>query len=298
MFFFCINFVLQGILGLQLSGIVCSFCQFWASGDSRAPAVAFCLCFLSVNFGPQGILVLSCQVLSVLFVCSFWASGASGAPAVGYCLFLFSVNFGPQGILGLQLSSIACSSCLSISGLGMLRPSCQVLFSALFCLSSSGLGGVWGFICGVLSVVLLCQFRASGDSWAPAVGYCSFFLPVNFEPQGILGLQLSGIVCCSSLSILGLWGLWGSSCRALSVVLLCQFRALGDSWVQLLGIVCSFCLSISSLSGFLSSSCQVLLVLSVCSLHGGGQEEGHDRKRKTVFYKKPNNPAGLILRLT
>ena len=35
------------------------------------------------------------------------------------------------------------------------------------------------------------QFQASGDYGAPAVGYCLFFLSVNFGPQGILGFRLS-----------------------------------------------------------------------------------------------------------
>ena len=119
-----------------------------------------------------------------------------GPSAVGYWLFFLSVDFGPQEILGLQLSGIVCS----------------------FCLSIPGLGGFWGSSCRELSVRFVCQFRASGDSGAPPVRYCLFFLFVNFGPQGILELQLSGIDCSFCLSISGLWKFWGSSCRVLSVL--------------------------------------------------------------------------------
>ena len=99
-----------------------------------APAVGYCLIYLSVNFRPQGaslapavgycLISLSvkglsgslCRVLSDLFFCRFRASGYSLAPAVVYCLIFLSVNFGPQETLYIQLSDIVCSFsfCLSI----------------------------------------------------------------------------------------------------------------------------------------------------------------------------------------
>jgi hypothetical protein len=102
-------------LGLQLSGIVCSFCLsiYMFSGTPR---------------DSQGFLGSSCRVLCVLFVCQFTCSQGfpriprdSWAPAVGYCVFFLSVNLrvlrdsqGFPGIPGLQLSGIVCSFCLSI----------------------------------------------------------------------------------------------------------------------------------------------------------------------------------------
>ena len=41
----------------------------------------------------------------------------------------------------------------------------------------------------MLSGLSVCQFRASRDSGAPAVGYYQAFLSLNFGPRGILGLQ-------------------------------------------------------------------------------------------------------------
>ena len=172
----------QGILGLQLLGIVCSSCRsisclrgFWGSScrvlsvifcvsisGLGAPAVEYCLFFLYVNFGPRGILELQLSGIICLFLCQFWASGDSRAPAVGYCLVVF--------------------------------------------LRISALRGFWGSGCRVLFVILICQSRASGDSGAPAVGYCLFFLSVDFGPQRILGLQLSGIVCSFCVSFSGLRG--------------------------------------------------------------------------------------------
>jgi hypothetical protein len=117
-------------------------------------------------------------------------------------MFLLHVDFAHQGIMRLQLLGIVGS----------------------FCLSISGLRGFWGSSCRVLYFLFVCQIRASGDSGAPAVGYCLFFLFVNFGPQGILGLQLSGIVCSFCVSISGLRGFWGSSCRVLSVLFVCSLH--------------------------------------------------------------------------
>ena len=109
-------------------------CQFRASRDSGAPAVRYCLFFLSVKFGPWGVWGSRCRVSSVLFVCQLRASGDSGAPAVGYCLFFVYVSFMPQGILRLQLSGIVCSFCLSISVLrGFWGSSCRVLSRLCAC---------------------------------------------------------------------------------------------------------------------------------------------------------------------
>ena len=120
----------------------------------------------------MGLSGSSCRVLSGLFVFQFWASGDSLARAVVYCLIFLSFNFGPQRTFWLQLSGIVRSLRLSISGLRELS----------------------GSSCRVLSDLCVCEFRASGDSLAPAVVYCLVFLSVNFGPQGTLWLQLSGIV--------------------------------------------------------------------------------------------------------
>ena len=76
-----------------------------APGDSWAPAVGYCVLFSSVNLGPQGaprgILGSSCQVLCVFYVCQFRASGDpwgtpgdSWAPAVKYCVLFSSDSEG------------------------------------------------------------------------------------------------------------------------------------------------------------------------------------------------------------
>ena len=134
----------RGTLGLQLSGIVCFLsvvfwdtggsscralsvlfvCHFWASTDTGAPFVGYCLFFLSVTFAPRGELGFQ---LSGITVCPFWrrrhkgsryylfflssvfrASRCTRAPAVGYRLIFLSVIFGARGTLGLQLSGIVC----------------------------------------------------------------------------------------------------------------------------------------------------------------------------------------------
>ena len=174
--------------------------------------------------GLEGHWNSSCRVLSVPFVCQLRASLDTRPPAVRYCLYFLSDNFRPRGTLRLQLSSIICS----------------------FDLSLAGLEGRWGPSCRVLSVLSVYQVRASKDTGAQAFGYCLFFLSVNCRPRGTLGLKLSGIVCHFCLSISGLEGHWGSSCRALYVLSVCQFRASRDTGLQLSGTVCSFCLSIGA----------------------------------------------------
>ena len=94
----------------------------------------FCLSISGLR-GPLGdswgLLGSSCRILCVLFVFQVRASGDpwgtpgdSWATAVVYCVFFLFVNFGPRGTPGgrlgipvLQLSGIACSFCLSVSGL-------------------------------------------------------------------------------------------------------------------------------------------------------------------------------------
>jgi hypothetical protein len=145
-----------------------------------------------------------------------------------------------------------CSFCLSIylfSGIprdsqGFLGSSCRVL-CVLFVCQFKVLRDSQGFLgsrCRVLCVLFVCQFTCSQglpgiprDSWAPAVGYCVFFLSVNLpflrDSQGFLG----------------------SSCRVLCVLFVCQFTWSqgfpGIPGLQLSGIVCSFCLSIRLFSG-------------------------------------------------
>jgi hypothetical protein len=77
-------------VGLQLWGLVCSFCHFFFSG-------------LEGSWGS------GCQVLSVLFVCPFRASRDPEAPAGRYCLFFLFVPSGPRRILGFQLADIVCA---------------------------------------------------------------------------------------------------------------------------------------------------------------------------------------------
>ena len=116
----------QGILGLQLSRIVCHLCLLilglrgilglqllgivWCFGLSILGLEAFCCCICRVLF------VSSCRVLFVLFVNS-GTQEIFGTPAIGYCLVSLSVSFGHRGILGPQLLGIVCFFCLSISSL-------------------------------------------------------------------------------------------------------------------------------------------------------------------------------------
>ena len=144
--------------------------------------------------GLKGCSGSSCQALFGLSVCQFRASRDSGASAVEYCRVFLYLHFGPRGTHGLQLSSTIWS----------------------FCLSLSGLEGLWGFSCRVLSGLPVCQFLASRDFRAPAVGYYLILSSDNFGPRGTLKLQLSGILLSFCPSIPGLEGLSGSSCRILS----------------------------------------------------------------------------------
>ena len=229
-------------------------CRFRASRDSLAPAVKYCLVFLSVNFGLQG---------------------NSLASAVRYCLSFVSVNFGPLGTIWLQLSGIVWSCCLYISGLkGLSGSSCRVLFD-----------------------LFVYQFQTSWDSLAPAVGYCLVLLSVNFGPQGTLWLRLSGVVWSFRLSVSGLRGLSGSSCRVLSGLSVCEFRASGNSLAPAVKHCLS--LSISGLRGLSGSSCWVLSVFCVCSVclsfWMGGRTEGGRRRRRRRRRRmgralKSNNP--------
>ena len=100
------------------------------------------------------------------------------------------------------------------------------------------------------------------QSWAPAVGYCVFDLPVNFRPQGfprLLGttrdswaLAVGRCVCFLSIDF-GRQGFRGTP---------------RDSWAPAVGY-CVFSLSLNSgiprdSQGFLGSSCWVLSVLFFC----------------------------------
>ena len=118
-----------------------------------------------------------------------------------------SCCFGPQGILWLHLSGIVWS----------------------FCLSSSGLRGYSGSNCQGLSGLSVCQFQASKDNLAPAVGDCLVFLFVNFGPRGILWLQLSRIIWFFCVSVSGLRGYSGASSRGLFGRSSCRFRASGGT---------------------------------------------------------------------
>ena len=95
-----------------------------------------------------------------------------------------------------------------------------------------------------------------------AVWYSRVISSVNFGPQGTLWLQLSGILGSFCLSISGLRGHSGCSCRVFSGHFVSQFRASGDTlaaavgysrvilsvnfgsqgtlWLQLSGVVWSF----------------------------------------------------------
>ena len=64
-----------------------------------------------------------------------------------------------------------------------------------FCLSMSGFKGFLGLCCRVLSVVLVCQFLASGDSGGSNCQVLSVLFVCQSESQGILRLLLWGIVC-------------------------------------------------------------------------------------------------------
>jgi hypothetical protein len=99
-----------------------------------------------------------------------------------------------------------------------------------FCLSISGLGGHLDSSCRVLRILFVCQIRASGDTKAPAVGYCLSVLSVNFGHWGTPDLQLSGIVCSFCLSISGLGVHCGSGCRVLSVLSCLSILSLGGHW--------------------------------------------------------------------
>ena len=79
----------SGSSGQALSGL--SICQFQAWRDSGAPAVGYGLVFLSVCFGPRGMLGL--QLTGVV-----WS----------FCLS----NFWPRGILGLLPSGMVWSICV------------------------------------------------------------------------------------------------------------------------------------------------------------------------------------------
>ena len=113
------NFGPLGILWLQLSDMVCSFCWliFGLEGTLELQLSGIvCICFL--NSGFRGFWGSSCWVLPVLFY----------------------VAFGPWGTLGLQLSGIVCSSRLSILGSGTLG---RQLWGVVFPLFILGLGELW-----------------------------------------------------------------------------------------------------------------------------------------------------------
>ena len=138
----------------------------------------------------------------LFLVCSFLASRHPGAQAVGCCLSAAPARCRPRGILGLQLPGIVCCSCLFLF---VLHEIPRLQLSGDFC--SFG-----------------CSFPASRDPGAPAVGYSMLYLSVSFRPLGILGLQLSGIVCVLLFVIFGRRGLLGLSCQVLSVIFVYYFR--------------------------------------------------------------------------
>ena len=119
-----------------------------------------------------------------------------------------------------------------------------------------------------MSVLFVCQFWASGATGAPVVGG----------------------VCSVRLSILGLWGNWGSSCRGclffssvnsgpqgqlglqlsgMSVLFVCQFWASGATGAPAVGGVSSFRLSNLGLGGNWGSSCRGCLFFSSILGPGG-----------------------------
>ena len=208
-----------GTLGLQLSGIVCVLFVCQLRDSQGLPGI------------PRESQGSSCRVLCVLFVYQFRDSQGlpgiprdSWAPAVGYCVFFLCVNFGTprdsQGFLGSSCRVLCVLFVCQFRDFQGLPGIAELQLSGIlcsFCLSVSGLPGT------------------PRDFWAPAVGYCVFFLFVNLfvlrDSQGFLG----------------------SSCRVLCVLFVCQFTCSqgfpGIPGLQLSGIVCSFCLSISGLPG-------------------------------------------------
>ena len=87
-----------------------------------------------------------------------------------------------------------------------------------------------------MSEIFVCEFRASRDSGAPAVGYCLVFFTVNFRPLD------SG----------------GSSSQVLSSLFVCLFRASRESGAPAV----RYCLS------FLSTLF-VGLLLEIIDMGGG-----------------------------
>jgi len=189
-----------------------------------------------------------------------------------------------------------------------------------------------GSSCRVLYEPFVCSFLTSRDLRAPAVGSCLFFylffsglagylgssavgcclfvLSLLFGPRGILGLQLSSIVCPFHLFFSGLQGSWSSSCRVLSILFICSFRASRDPaspsvgyilfllsvlvgprailGLQLLGVICSFCMSFSGLRG---SWCINYQILSVS--FGPQGILGLQLSGSVMFFvfEEPGNPA-------
>ena len=131
---------------------------------------------------------------------------------------------GPGEGLGIQLLGIVCLFVLSVN---------------------LGPWGHWVSSCGALSVIFVCQFRALGDTGAPAVRYCLFFLVCQFRASGDTGASAVG--CCLFFVVY-------------------QFRASGDTGAQAVGhvlffLVCQFQEWVGTLG--LQLSCIVSYVLSV-----------------------------------
>ena len=114
-----IHLGLEGLLGSAwLSGIVCFCCmKFWASGDSWAPAVGYCLFFSSEILGLGGLL-LQLSGIAYYFCLNFWASGDQLS---GIVRFLYE-------ILGLG---------------GLLDSSCRVLHVCSFRMKFGASGDSW-----------------------------------------------------------------------------------------------------------------------------------------------------------
>jgi hypothetical protein len=217
----------------------------------------------------------------------------------------------------LQLSGVVSFFCLSVS---CLKPRGTLWFQLLgvvwsLCLSISGLTGRSGSSCWVMSDLLVCQFRASGDTLALVVGYYLGFWSVSCLPQGHSGsscqVLFGFLVCqfraswdtlapavwyclvfwCLNFGPQGALGLQPSGivCFSLSV----NFEPQGTVWLQLPGIVWSFCVSISGLREHSGYNCWVLSAIFVCSfclsfLLGGRTGGGRGRTGFALQSYKPN----------
>jgi hypothetical protein len=155
---------------------------------------------------------------------------------------------GPGEGLGIQLLGIVCLFVLSVN---------------------LGPWGHWVSSCGALSVIFVCQFRASGDTGAPAVRYCLFFLVCQFRASGDTGASAVG--CCLFFVVYQFRASGDTGAQAVGHVLfflVCQFQ----EWVGTLGLHLSCivslmsCLSMAGLGGHWASSCWDYIFFFVCQV--------------------------------